>query len=107
MAEKYVRVNVTLYKDMLKKIDSFAKKRQEDRSTAIRQLMSLALGERNRKEVVEAYRDNRITLREAAKLLSVDYWEAQDILAEEGIPISDLTEGEVESRIKKVEKDAF
>ena len=39
--------------------------------------------------------------------MSVDYWEAQDILAEEGIPISDLTEGEVESRIKKVEKDAF
>lgn len=107
MAEKFVRVNVTLYRDMLKKIDSFAKKRYEDRSTAIRQLMSIGLRERSRKEVVEAYRDNRITLREAAKLLSVDYWEAQDILVEEGIPVSDLTEDEVESRMKKVEKDTF
>ncbi|RLI88873.1 MAG: hypothetical protein DRO62_02865 [Candidatus Altiarchaeales archaeon] len=107
MAEKFVRVNATLYKDMLKRIDSFAKKRHEDRSTAIRQLISTGLRERNKKEVVEAYRDNRITLREAAKLLSVSYLEVQDILAEEGIPISDLTEGEAESRMKKVKKDTF
>ncbi|HDH41870.1 MAG TPA: ribbon-helix-helix protein, CopG family [Candidatus Altiarchaeales archaeon] len=107
MAEKFVRVNVTLYRDMLKEVDSFAKKRHEDRSTAIRQLISAGLRERNKKEVVKAYRDNRITLREAAKLLSVDYWKVQDILAEEGIPISDLTESEVKSRMKKVKKDTF
>ncbi len=57
--------------------------------------------ERSRKEVAKAYRKNRITLREAAKLLSADYREIQDILTEEGIPISNLTEGEAESRIKK------
>lgn len=107
MAEKFVRVNATLYKDMLKKVDSFAKKRHEDRSTAVRQLISIGLRERNKKEIVEAYRNNRITLREAAKLLSVDYWEVQDILAEEGIPISDLTENEIKSRMKKLKKDAF
>ena len=105
MAERFVRVNVTLYRDMLERIDSFAKKRHEDRSTAIRQLMSVGLRERNKREVMEAYRINRITLREAAELLSVDYWEAQDILAEEGIPISDLTEAEAESRIRNTEKD--
>ena len=96
-----------IYWGMLERIDSFAKKRYEDRSTAIRQLMSVGLRERNKREVVEAYRINRITLREAAELLSVDYWGVQDILAEEGIPISDLTEAEVESRIRKTEKDVF
>ncbi|MCK4492387.1 MAG: UPF0175 family protein [Candidatus Altiarchaeales archaeon] len=76
-------------------------------SIAIRQLISTRLPERNKKEIVEAYRNNRITLREAAKLLSVDYWEVQDILAEEGIPISNLTESEIKSRTKKIKKDAF
>ena len=37
----------------------------------------------------------------------MDYWKVQDILAEEGIPISDLTESEVKSRMKKVKKDTF
>ena len=41
--EKAVRVNTTLYPELLKRIDFYAEQRLEDRSTAIRQLISEGL----------------------------------------------------------------
>jgi len=107
MTKGFVRVNATLYEEMLRKIDLFARKRYEDRSTAIRQLISVGLLEENKREVVQNYMENRITLREAARLLGVDYWEVHNILAEEGVPVSDLTEKEVEGRVREIGKDSF
>lgn len=40
-----VRVNTTLDRELLSRIDAFARDRMEDRSTAIRQLVDLALRE--------------------------------------------------------------
>jgi len=107
MNGKLVRVNVTLRKDLLEKIDEYAKNKYEDRSTAMRQLVSLGLQEGNKKEVAYAYQNKRITLREAADLLGTDYYGAQDILAEEGIPVTDLTDREIEERKKKAGKDKY
>ncbi len=48
------------------------------------------------------YKNKKITLREAAELPSeTDYYGAQDILAEEGVPVTDLTKGKIENRKKK------
>jgi len=107
MTGKLVRVNVTLRKDLLEKIDEYAKKKYEDRSTAMRQLMSLGIREGNKKDVAYAYKNKKITLREASDLLGTDYYEAQDILAEEGVPVTDLTGGEIEERRKKMGKDRY
>jgi Arc/MetJ-type ribon-helix-helix transcriptional regulator len=107
MAGKLARVNVTLGKDLLEKIDGYAKNKYEDRSTAMRQLMALGLQEGNKKDVTYAYKNKKITLREAAELLGTDYYGAQDILAGEGVAVTDLTAGEIEQRKKKSGKDKY
>ena len=61
----------------------------------------------HRKDVAYAYKNARITLREAAELLGTDYYSTQDVLAEEGVPVSDLTEGEIAERKRRAEKDRY
>ncbi|MBC7342760.1 MAG: UPF0175 family protein [Clostridia bacterium] len=58
-----------------------------DRSAAIQQLISIALREINKKEAVQAYREGRMTLRQCADMLGVDYFEFNEILDEQGTPI--------------------
>jgi predicted HTH domain antitoxin len=53
------------------------------------------------------YKNKKITLREAAELLVTDYYGAQDILAEEGVAVSDLTAEEIEQRKKRAGKDKY
>ncbi len=82
-----VRVNASLDETLLARIDAFAARRQEDRSTAIRQLVDLALRELAKSDALTAYRQGRVTLREFARLLALDVWQAQDLLAAEGVPV--------------------
>ncbi|MFZ2456030.1 MAG: UPF0175 family protein [Candidatus Altiarchaeia archaeon] len=58
-------------------------------------------------DAVCSYKNKKITLREAAELLGTDYYGAQDILAGEGVPVTDLTKGEIEQRKKKAGKDRY
>ena len=83
-----VRVNATLDSDLLARIDAFAAARLEDRSTAIRQLVDLALRELAKQEALDAYRLGRLTLREFARVLALDVWAAQDLLAVEGVAVA-------------------
>jgi len=83
-----VRVNTTLDDDLLERIDTFANERREDRSTAIRQLVDLALRELSKRDAVEAYRQGRITLREFAATLNLGIWAAHDLLLAEGIAVA-------------------
>jgi hypothetical protein len=83
-----VRVNTTLDEDLLQRIDAFASDRREDRSTAIRQLVDLALRELSKRDAIEAYRQGRITLREFAATLNLGIWAAHDLLFAEGVAIA-------------------
>jgi predicted HTH domain antitoxin len=58
-------------------------------------------------DAVCSYKNKKITLREAAELLGTDYYGAQDILAEEGVAVTDLTAGEIEQRKKKAANDKY
>ena len=107
MNSEVVRINTTLTKDLLKELDSYAKEHQEDRSTAIRQLLSEALKEISRNSLIDDYKNNKITLRQFAQRLGVTYWEAMDILIEAGVPVQKLTEEEIQIRKDKVESDTF
>lgn len=80
-----VRVNTTLDDDLLERIDNFARERREDRSTAIRQLVDIALRELSKQEALDAYREGRITLREFAAVLNLGIWKAHDLLLAEGV----------------------
>ncbi len=83
-----VRVNATLDEELLRRVDAFAERRYEDRSTAIRQLVAFALTELGKRDAIEAYRESRVTLREFARALGLGYWEANDLLRSEGVAIA-------------------
>lgn len=97
-----VRVNATLDADLLERVDAFAERRYEDRSTAIRQLVDFALREMAKREALEAYRQSRVTLREFARALGLGYWEANELLRSEGVAVAqgdrDETRGPVSVR---------
>ncbi len=89
-----VRVNATLDQELLRRVDAFAASRYEDRSTAVRQLLDLALRELSQREAIDAYRAGRVTLRELARVLALDVWGAHDLLAELGVAAAQGTRGE-------------
>lgn len=103
----FVRVNATMPSKLLKQLDHYAEQMQEDRSTAIRQLLSKALVEVRKAKVLEAFRLHKLSLREAAEELGVDYWDLQELLEKEGIAVTDLTRGEVQESKELVDKLAF
>jgi len=105
MNKKKIVVKTSIYKDLWEKVNSYAQRHDEDIDTALRKLLAKGLFEETKKGILENYRRGRITLREMAELLGVDYWDAQDILSEEGIPLINLSEKEIEKRIKDINKD--
>ncbi len=107
MNAEVVRINTTLTKDLLKELDSYAKENQEDRSTAIRQLLFEALKEMSKNRIINDYKNNKITFRQVAERLGVAYWEAIDVLIEAGVSVQKLTEEEIQIRKKKVGSDTF
>lgn len=96
--EKVERVNTTLYPEQLRRIDFYAEQRLEDRSTAIRQLIAEGLKTELKAKVVASLKEKKLTIREAAELLGVEYWEMQQIMDEEGIPLIDISEEEIAKR---------
>lgn len=82
------RVNATLDKHLLSRVDTYAARHHEDRSTAIRQLLDHALRDLAKDEAIEAYVGGRLTLRELAAALDLDTWRAHDLLASEGVAVA-------------------
>lgn len=89
-----VRVNTTLTRALVERIDAFAAARFEDRSTAIRQLVDLALRDLAKRDALEAYQQGRLTLREFGAALGLDLWRAQDLLLAEGVAVAQGTVSE-------------
>lgn len=75
-----VRIIATMDAELLARIDAYAAERDEDRSTALRQLADFALREHALRDALEAYRQGRVSLREFAAALAVDVWRAHDLL---------------------------
>ncbi len=96
--EKVERVNTTLYPEQLRRIDFYAEQRLEDRSTAIRQLIAEGLKTELKAKVTASLKEKKLTVREAAELLGVEYWEMQQIMDEEGISLIDISEEEIAKR---------
>ena len=107
MNSEIVTINTELTKDILKELDSYAKRHYEDRSTAIRQLLAAILKELSTKETIDEFRNNKLTVREVAQRLGVSYWEAQTILIEAGVPIQKMTQEEIKIRKEKAANDVY
>ena len=98
--EKMVRVNTTLYPELLQRIDFYAEQRLEDRSTAIRQLIAEGLKKELKEKIMLALKEKKLTIREASAMLGVEYWEIQEIMDEEGIHLIEINEEEIKKRQK-------
>lgn len=81
-----IRVNVMLNKPLLKELDRFAELKLEDRSTAIRQLISEGLKEKKILTAIEQFKEGNMTFRETCSLAGLDYWEMQFELDKRKIP---------------------
>lgn len=101
---EFVRINATMPSKILKQVDAYAERMQEDRSTAIRQLIAKALLEEKKKRILDAFETHKLTLREAAEALGVGYWDLQELLQKEGIPLTDMTGIEIAEERKQIEK---
>lgn len=97
-----VRINTTLDRELLSRIDAFARDRREDRSTAIRQLVDLALRELSKREALQAYQQGRLTLREFGRVLNLDLWKAQDLLLAEGVAVAQGSRSETADALDAV-----
>ncbi len=83
-----VRINATLDRSLLERLDRYAARNAEDRSTAIRQLLRLALLQLSKEDALHSYRQGRLTLRQLAEALDLGIWEAHDLLASEGVAVA-------------------
>jgi len=82
-----IRTNVMLDKELLQSIDEFAKTMDEDRSTAIRQLIKKAVSGEKVELAVKKFQDG-VPFRKAAEMAGLDYWDFQTELDKRGISVS-------------------
>jgi predicted transcriptional regulator len=85
--KKLIRTNVMLDKEVLQSIDEFAKMMEEDRSTAIRQLIKKAVSGEKVELAVKRFQEG-VPFRKAAEIAGLDYWDFQNELDKHGIPVS-------------------
>jgi predicted HTH domain antitoxin len=85
--KKLIRTNVMLDKELLQSIDEFAKTMDEDRSTAIRQLIKKAVSGEKVELAVKKFQDG-VPFRKAAEMAGLDYWDFQTELDKRSISIS-------------------
>ena len=96
---KVRRVNASLDEELLARVDGYASRHHEDRSTAIRQLLDIALRSLAEEDAIEAYESGRITLRELAALLNLSVWGAHDFLASKGVAVAQGQMAETETDV--------
>lgn len=104
--DKKIKISARFDPALLKRVDAYASKRYTDRSAAIQQLVSFALREINKKEAVQAYREGRMTIRQCADILGVDYFEMDEILNSENVPIITGLDPDAETLLPRL-KESF
>ena len=84
---KLDRVSLTIPKEILEKSEKIAKERLEDRSTVMRELLSLGLKQYMIKSALEQYVEGKVSMERAAEMADVSIWKFLDILRERRVPI--------------------
>jgi len=102
--EKKIKISAAFEPAILKQVDAYASNKYTDRSSAIQQLVSYALSEIKKKEAVQAYREGRMTIRQCADMLGVDYFEMNEILNMENVPIINGSDIDTETMLSNLKK---
>jgi len=86
-----IQMTVTLTtrssEELARKVEELAKKEGVDRSAIIRKLLKEAVARKTLENVLQEYREGKISLWKAASKAGITLWEIVDILAREGIPL--------------------
>jgi predicted HTH domain antitoxin len=85
--KKLIRTNVMLDEELIRSIDEFAESMDEDRSTAIRQLIKKAVSREKVELAVKKFQEGA-TFRRAAEMAGLDYWDFQTELDKHHVPKS-------------------
>ncbi len=86
------RVNTTMPESLLRRVDLYSQLNLEDRATAIRQLVAEGLRVKMQQTALEMYRRGKITIRQGAEMLGITYWEMNELLRENHLPlVSDIS----------------
>jgi len=85
--KKLIRTNVMLDEELLHSIDEFAETMDEDRSTAIRQLIKKAVSGEKVELAVKKFQEG-VPFRRAAEMAGLDYWDFQIELDKRHVSIS-------------------
>jgi|SRR3989338_4959660 len=84
---KLERMSLTVPKELLEKSDKIAKEKLEDRSTVIRELLSLGIKQYMMDEALKIYIDDKASLEKAAELADVSIWRFLDLLKDKRVPL--------------------
>ena len=60
----------------------------------------------NKQKIITSYKEKRVTIRKAAELLGIDYYQMQELLEENNVPITDLTANEIRKRKDRIKEIA-
>ena len=73
-------MTIRLPEELLEELDRRARARKRDRASLIRELLREGLVRDLEREVLEGYREGRLSLSQAARRLDLDPWEWFDLL---------------------------
>ena len=97
----FERITVTVSGDLLRELDKIAKEREEDRSVALRQILSAGINEIRIKDALEAYAAGKVSLEKAAETAGVSLWRILELLRERKTPLKYSAE-EAEREIRTI-----
>ncbi len=95
------RITVTVSGELLSELDDIANERHEDRSVALRQILSIGISEIRIKEALENYATGKTSLEKAVESANVSLWRFLDLLKEKKVPLKYSAE-DAEREIKSI-----
>ena len=92
-------ITTRVSKEILEEIDKFSNEKRMDRATMLRNLIEQGLQDEKRKNVLQQYKNRKISLQKAAELLKIDLEEMLSIIKNEDLHL-DYTEEELIEDLK-------
>ena len=84
---KINRISLTMPKELLEKSEKIANEKAEDRSTVIRELLTLGIQQHMMNNALKIYMDGKVSLGKAAEIAEVSIWKFLDMLKDKRIPL--------------------
>ncbi len=102
LKNKTITISVRLSSSQANEIENLARKKGVDRSTIIRELISIGLKEMKINEILNLIRERKITVWKAAQITNLTYREMLELLKKHNVPYP-LSSEELLKEIEEIE----